>query len=72
MRHFLRSKDPGKTQPFRLFVPILAGATLRERIIACLGALIGIGLTGWICGLAFGAGPAIPLIVAPVGASAVL
>src|SRR4051812_41843899 len=57
---------------FRLFRPILAGATLRERLIACLGALAGITLTGLICGWFFGEGPHIPLIVAPMGASAVL
>ncbi|HVI27886.1 HPP family protein [Hansschlegelia sp.] len=57
---------------FRLFRPILAGATLRERVIACLGALAGITLTGLICGWCFGEGPHIPLIVAPMGASAVL
>ncbi|WP_233382197.1 HPP family protein [Methylobacterium sp. C25] len=57
---------------FQIFRPILAGATLRERLIACLGALIGIALTGLICGWFFGEGPHIPLIVAPMGASAVL
>ncbi|EJN06087.1 HPP family protein [Phyllobacterium sp. YR531] len=72
MRQFFFSKGPDGTERFRLFVPILAGATLRERIIGCIGALIGIGLTGWICGALFGSGPAVPLIVAPVGASAVL
>jgi CBS domain-containing membrane protein len=62
----------GKAAGFQLFRPILAGATLRERLIACLGALAGITLTGLICGLFFGQGPHIPLIVAPMGASAVL
>ncbi|WP_275788704.1 HPP family protein [Pararhizobium gei] len=57
---------------FRIFVPILAGATLRERLFACLGALIAIGLTGLISGYIFGQGPHLPLIVAPMGASAVL
>ncbi len=57
---------------FRLFVPILAGATLRERLIACIGATIGIALTGAIAGLVLGSGPHVPLLVAPVGASAVL
>ncbi|PTE07409.1 HPP family protein [Mesorhizobium helmanticense] len=57
---------------FRLFVPILAGATLRERIIACIGATIGIALTGAIGGLVLGNGPHVPLLVAPMGASAVL
>lgn len=56
----------------RLFVPILAGATLRERLLACLGALVGIALTGMICGYLFGEGISLPLIVAPMGASAVL
>ena len=57
---------------FALFSPILAGATLRERLIGCIGALIGIGLTGFLCGYIFGETPALPLIVAPIGASAVL
>ena len=72
MRNFFNPKGPDSAQRFRLFVPILAGATLRERIVGCLGALIGIGLTGWICGLALNEGAGIPLIVAPIGASAVL
>ncbi len=57
---------------FKLFVPIIAGATLGDRMIACLGALVGISLTGLICALALGHGPALPLIVAPMGASSVL
>ena len=57
---------------FRLFVPILAGATLRERLIACIGAMIGIALTGAIGALVLGNGPHVPLLVAPMGASAVL
>lgn len=65
-------RQDGKSAGFRLFRPILAGATLRERMVACLGALVGITLTGLICGLVFGQGPDIPLIVAPMGASAVL
>jgi CBS domain-containing membrane protein len=65
-------EPPKRPRRFRLFVPILAGATLRERMVACLGALIGIGLTGLICGQLFGHAPNLPLIVAPMGASAVL
>ncbi|RWG12197.1 MAG: HPP family protein [Mesorhizobium sp.] len=57
---------------FRLFVPILAGATLRERLLACIGATIGIALTGVISGLAMGNGPHVAMLVAPMGASAVL
>lgn len=57
---------------FPWFSPILAGATLRDRLIASLGTLISIGLTGLVCGLCFGPDPLLPLIVAPIGASAVL
>ena len=66
------SRKDGQRPGFRIFSPILAGATLRERLVACLGALVGITLTGLICGWFFGDGPQIPLIVAPMGASAVL
>lgn len=38
---------------FPWFNPILAGATLRERLMASFGTLIGIGLTGVICSLSF-------------------
>lgn len=65
-------RDPDRGIRFRLFYPILAGATLRERLLACVGALFGIALTGLICGALFGADPHLPLIVAPMGASAVL
>lgn len=56
----------------RLFVPILAGATWRDRLVACVGALIGVGATGLICGLLLGNDPHLPLLVAPMGASALL
>ncbi|QLL64697.1 CBS domain-containing protein [Sinorhizobium mexicanum] len=62
----------GYLPKFKLFSPILAGATLKERLIGCLGALIGICLTGLVCGFIFGDDPQLPLIVAPIGASAVL
>jgi CBS domain-containing membrane protein len=72
----LRSNDPQtglrRRLQFPSFNPILAGATLRERLLGCLGALIAIALTGLICGASFGTGPHLPLIVAPMGASAVL
>ncbi len=58
--------------PSRLFHPILAGATLRDRLLACFGALAAITLTGLICGYLLGEGAHLPLIVAPMGASAVL
>ena len=53
------------------FPLILAGASLRDRLFACLGALVGIALTGWISAAAVGADAAV-MIVAPMGASAVL
>lgn len=59
-------------KPIRLFIPILAGATLRDRLLACLGALIGIGLTGVVSAVILGDGAHLPLIIAPIGASAVL
>jgi CBS domain-containing membrane protein len=43
-------RQAGRLFGIRLFRPILAGATLRERLIACLGALIGIALTGLVSG----------------------
>lgn len=56
-----------------LFVPILAGAGLPDRFLACCGALMGIGLTALICAhLSFLSARDLPLLVAPMGASAVL
>lgn len=57
---------------FPWFSPILAGATLSDRLIASLGTLIGICLTGLVCAFCFGPDPSLPLVVAPIGASAVL
>ena len=56
----------------RIFRPILPGATGRGRILACFGAVVGIFLTGLIGALLHGDGEALPWIVAPMGASAVL
>lgn len=56
----------------RLFRPILAGATLRDRLFACLGALTGIGLTGVVCSLAASDVTQLLWLVPPIGASAVL
>lgn len=57
---------------FRFFAPILAGATLRERTIACIGALFGIGLTAFICQWIVGETANLPMLIAPIGASAVI
>lgn len=56
----------------RFFSPILAGATLRDRMIACLGTVIGISLTAFVCRFLIGTTEGLPFIVAPLGASAVL
>lgn len=66
-----RATAPGASR-LRLFAPILAGASLRDRAAASLGALLGIGVTAAMCGLLFHRDVHLPLIVAPVGASAVL
>lgn len=56
----------------KLFSPILVGVTLVDRLVSCVGALIGITLTCIICWLLFGKESHLPFIVAPMGASAVL
>lgn len=56
----------------RLFTPLLAGASLRDRVIGCVGALIGIGLTALVCTGLHLTVDELPLLLAPVGASAVL
>jgi CBS domain-containing membrane protein len=53
----------------KLFNPILAGATLTERLLACAGVFAAIALTA-AAGLAFPGHS--PLVAAPIGASAVL
>jgi CBS domain-containing membrane protein len=58
--------------PFiKRFVPGLAPVSLGERLRASIGALIGILVTGVIASLALG-GSDVPLLIAPMGASAVL
>lgn len=63
------AKSPAR---FRFFSPILAGATLGERLLACLGAVAGIGATALLTSLLLGDAWDLPLIVAPMGATAVL
>lgn len=50
----------------------LAGATARDRLLACAGAFTGIGLTAFVCNHMFPHDPHLPFLVAPMGASAVL
>ena len=59
----------------RLFAPLLAGASLRDRLVACLGAFIGIALAGFTyseIGPAAVPGLTVATLAAPIGASAVL
>lgn len=56
----------------KVFTPILAGATVRDRAIACLGALFGIAATGLISRAVLGDLDLALLLAAPLGASAVL
>ncbi len=57
--------------PVLTFRPILAGARFSERLVGCLGAAVCIALTMVICAHFLPASD-IPVIVAPLGASAVL
>lgn len=56
----------------QIFKPILAGATLVDRLVACLGAALAITLTVIVCGGLPLSAADLPIIVAPLGASAVL
>jgi CBS domain-containing membrane protein len=51
-----------------IFKPILAGATLRDRLASCIGAVVGISLTMFVCARLLPASD-LPAIVAPLGAS---
>lgn len=55
---------------FPLFSPRLAGASLRDRLVACAGAAVGVGATAAVVS-AFGTAGALALM-APIGASGVL
>ncbi len=56
----------------KLFRPILPGATFLDRMACCGGALVGIAVTALIGYVSFGQSAALPFLVAPMGASAVL
>lgn len=58
---------------YSAFIPAgPAGPSLFDRLKAASGAIGGIAITGLLCGLMLGNGLAHPLLVAPMGASAVL
>ncbi|MGC2040724.1 HPP family protein, partial [Paraburkholderia caledonica] len=54
------------------FIPVPVTVKWQERARSCLGALLGIAFTGGSMYLLLGPGANIPLLVAPMGASAVL
>lgn len=56
----------------RLFRPLLPGTEVGSRVLACLGAALGIALTIMGCSFLPYPAPDFPFIVAPLGASAVL
>lgn len=53
-------------------MPVLAGATLRSQLAGIVGAMLATMLTGAVCGLAFGKSGEFNLLIAPMGATAVL
>lgn len=60
-------------RPFlRRLVPDLTPVGPRERLRSSAGALVGILATGLASRAALGAGPELPVLIAPIGASAVL
>jgi CBS domain-containing membrane protein len=63
---------PLRERSLPIFKPLLAGANLRDRLVACLCAAIGIALTIVVCAGLPLARADLPIIVAPLGASAVL
>lgn len=56
----------------RQWLPNLVPVSARERLRAALGAFVGIMVTAFATMLILGHGPAVPLLMAPIGASAVL
>lgn len=56
----------------RLFRPLLANAGFGRRVVACIGAGVGIALTMVVCAQVPWIEGDLPIIVAPLGASAVL
>ena len=59
--------------PFlQAWIPRTTPVSLKERARSAVGALVGILATGFVCRLAVGQGTALPILIAPMGASAVL
>lgn len=54
------------------FAPLLAGATFGDRLLACAGALAGVTTVAVAMSASGTVAPGLPLVMAPIGASAVL
>ncbi|WXL24992.1 HPP family protein [Ectopseudomonas mendocina] len=54
----------------KAFWPAPMTVSRSERVLSCIGALLGLLFSGWLCGEALGS--ASPWLIAPMGASAVL
>lgn len=57
---------------WRVFVPRLAGANFHDRVIACIGAGLGLLIAAYAGIWVQNVLPSLPFLIAPVGASAVL
>ncbi|MEO5806583.1 HPP family protein [Devosia sp.] len=57
---------------FKRFIPSLAPVSASERVRASVGAIVGILITGLVAGFALRNSHDLPLLIAPMGASAVL
>jgi CBS domain-containing membrane protein len=55
----------------KLFRPLIAGATLRDSLIACAGGGLAIMLTALLCSLV-APSPGVPVLIAAIGGSAAL
>jgi CBS domain-containing membrane protein len=58
--------------PSKIFQPLLPGTHILSRLLACIGAVIGVSLTIVVCMQFPFASSDVPIIVAPIGATAVL
>ncbi|SDB73708.1 HPP family protein [Belnapia rosea] len=56
----------------RAFLPAAMSASRTERLLGCCGALVGVLVTGFLCTWLAGPAASTPMLIAPLGASAVL
>lgn len=68
----MRFRNHRFLQALRAMIPAPVTANSTERLRACAGALLGILLTGLITHAVLGKASELPLLIAPMGASAVL